>query len=131
MIPCSGVGSGSDSGSREILEGSRDPKSAIYVAKPPAIAASSSEGGVKPKVVEARSYSPFKGGKASPPSSQSTPAPPAVTASAVTKTAAPVVAAAPAIVPVATPFYLQPKEVVKNGGKKQYVWSPHSVTLRV
>jgi len=62
MIPLPGVGSSSSgSGSREILEGSRDPKSAIYVAKPPAIAASSSgsssEGGVKPKVVEARRYS--------------------------------------------------------------------------
>ena len=57
MIPlASGSGSSSGSGSREILEGSRDPKGVPYVAKTTTAsvtAASSSSGGavVKPKVV--------------------------------------------------------------------------------
>ena len=74
---------------------------------------------MKPKVVEARSYSPFKGGKASAPS-------PAVAAVAVTKTvSAPVsVPASPRVAPLVAPAL-----AVKEFVMKAYTWSPHSVTL--
>ena len=130
MIPLpSSSSSGSTTGSREILESSRDPKSALYIAKSPAaVASSGGGGGVKPKVVEARSYSPFKGGKALPPSqSQSSPAPPSTAVSAVTKAAAPATATAPTSAPV--PFYLKPIESETKDFSTKYTWSPHSITL--